>query len=420
MRNSLIASGLLLLLMLACLKPGPTPLGPELSDLPAPPVVERMLDSTLVSSVFSWDEPLPLFNPTMLFCGQDSVSGFHSEPLFSFHLDEFVGTSSSLLQAGLLLHLPPQFWPVEEETPWDNPHLDRDLRVRLLRLSSWPDPEEPLETLEGLDAWAISEEEFRIADYQTLYGIPLPLDSVQAWVDSSSVGEEVHIALELAPGSEDGILRIYAISSLAHDADSDEPSSTRASLKIQYETEGGDTPDWNTDCERNGLVLSRNSEAGATLELATGLPRFCHLELDLPEILLDSSIVVLGARLSLYPDSLATFGVGPGEDEPWGVSLRLLAPMDSLDHASPLLPEDARVLQSSLDLYTSTSQLQDPLVLSITPWLQDWIQGEAENHGLILEMNGKDERLRSFRWHLEGAGLSPRLEVYSTGRPDFD
>ena len=420
MRNSLIALGLLLLLTAACLRPGPTPLGPELSDLPVPPVVERMVDSTLVSSIFSWDEPLPLFNPTMLFCGRDRVSGFHSEPLFSFHLDDFAGSPSSLLQAGLLLHLPPQFWPVEEDAPWDNPHIERDLQVRLLRLSSWPDPEEPLESLEALDAWAISDEYFRITDYQTLYGIPLPLDSVQAWVDSSAVGEEVHIALELAQDSDDGILRIYAISSLAHDADSEEASATRASLKIQYETDGGDTPDWNKDCERNGLALGRSSEADATLELASGLPRYCHLELDLPESLLDSSIVVLGARLSLYPDSLATFGVGPEEDGPWGISLRLLAPLDSLDHSSPLLPEDARVLQSSVDLYTSSSQLQDPLVLTITSWLQDWIHGEADNHGLILELNGLDERLRSFRWHQEGPGLSPRLEVFSTGRPDFD
>jgi hypothetical protein len=157
------------------------------------------------------------------------------------------------------------------------------------------------------------------------------------------------------------------------------------------------------------------------MRLATGIPRYTHLNLnlDLPDSLLGDDIMVMRARLYLHvdPDELA--GVGGHDRDSDGLSLRALATNEALDLDAPTFPEDDYYnLSSGIDLFGSDGQLIDPIAIPLTSWLQDWMNGTRENHGIILSLNGTDERPRCLSFFIDDMG--PRLEILYTRRPDFE
>jgi len=420
-KRILLCLGLFLLPLLACLEPGPTPMGPEASDLDPPDTLSFFENSMVLTAVESWEEPRPLFAPTMLFCGEDrNRSGFKAEPIWSFDPSGLADDWVSLDEAGLVVDLPPATWTPEgsgEILEWDNPDIDRNILVRLLRFPDWPEEDSLLENLDGLGAWPVSESLVQPAlEGPTDFGIAVPLDSMQAWIDSSVSGQKVYLAFQL-PGTQDsGLLRFYSRNSLAPQDTVPAP----ARLRISYFTT--EQKNGEIACEKNAQSLSREDPLGPDeICLATGLPRYAHLSLALPDSLRRDDLMVLRARLYLYADSARTVGVGGHDRDSGGLSLRVLAPETEFDSGAPALPEDGFLeLASKLDLYGADGRNIEPLAIPLTTWVQDWMSGRRENYGIILALNGSGERPRSLSFYLDEAGKDPRLEILYARRPDFD
>lgn len=409
------------MLVAGCLEPGPTPMGPEASDIDPPDSLLVFEDSLALASVVSWEEARELLNPKVLFVGRDeTISGFRAEPLWSFDIEEFQDYADYLDAAGLIIHMPPAVYEPDtlETLVWDNPDLERDVLVRLVRLSGWPEEDEPLASLSELGDMGFVGEPFHPADYEDeLYGIPIPLDSMRAWIDSSAAGELIHLGLLLEEGGEDGLIRIYGLNASAP-SDTTVPSPV---LKISYFID--EQKDAESKCLANAQALSREDPLGdldARLSLATGLPRYSLLDLDLPEQLADSTNLIFRARLYLETDIDSLVGLGPLDRDAGGLTLRILVPEGDWDPLSPAMPEEYRLLASAISLYDEDGELVSPLVLPLTGWVQDWVRGEVENRGLILALNGEGQRPRAFDWPVDQPGSSPRLEIFYTGRPDFE
>ncbi len=410
--------------MLACLQPGPTPMGPEVSDLDPPPDL-MLYESELgmaVLSVSYWEEPTDLFTPTMLFCGDDRLkTGFKAEPIWSFDLSAAEEYEPYVTGAELVADLPPTVWIPEgstEELEGDNPDLDKNITVKLMSFANWPDTETPLESLAdlGLEDVLGGDPVGVNPDFNTEFRIPVPRETVQAWLQSSIDGDSLNLAFEL-PGTEDsGLLRLYSLNSLA--PQDTVPAAARLEISYYIDEDKVET----VECARNGQALSRDDPVGVgEITLATGLPRYTFITLQLPDSLRRDDLMVMRARLYLSPDPDAIEGMGVQDREPDGLTLRAVAPDEEFDTDTPVYPEeDYYGLASSVDLYDSYGDLLDSVYIPLTPWIQDWMEGDRENHGIILSLNGADERPRSLAFYLDEAGKEPRLEIIYARRPDFD
>lgn len=412
--------GLLLVPLLACLEPGPTPLGPQASDLEPPDSIQFLSRCMVLLSAPAWEESIPLFEPETLFCGHDrNHTGFRAEPLWKFDLSAFADYEPYLLEAEFLVDLPPRTWQPADTVDvldWDNPDLDRNIRVELMSFADWPDEDEPLLSLEGLDLRDVTGAGPVGPDTEGApqFAIPLPLDSLRQWILDAVEGRDLHLAFRLDDSSDSGLLRLYGRHSLA-------PQDTvppAARIRISYFID--EQKDAVQACSAEAQALSRSGGEGAVgIDLGTGIPRHCLLNLQLPEELRDPELMILRARLQLWPDLEHFTGVGGHDREAGGLTLRLLAPATELD---PLeIPEDDYLaLASALDLFPARNQAAEPLSLPLTPWVQNWITGVGENHGLLLTLNGRDERPRRLSFYADEPGREPTLEIYYARRPDFD
>jgi len=397
-------------------------MGPDASDLEAPEDLLVYQHVLFLSSAATGSDSLPLFSPTMLLCGQDrNHSGFKAEPIWSFELDDLQEFEPYLTSAEFVVDLPPAAWTPDgssEELDWDNPDLDRHIVVRLQSFPEWPDEESPLHSLDGLNAVDVAEgDPVGIADEgPPQFRIPIDLVTLRAWIAASENDEATNLAFQLSDASDSGMLRLYALNSRAPQDTIPPP----ARLKISYFD--GQEQDFTLDCAKNAQVLSR-PDAGQSggIELSTGITTFRLLQLDLPEELRSDSLMILRARLYLYPDLDHFAGVGGHDRDADGLSMRVIAPREALDLENLAIPEDDFLgLAGALDVYTAQNQAAEPLALPITPWVQNWITGDEENHGLLLALNGEDERPRCLSFFIDEPGKDPKLEIFYARRPDFD
>ncbi len=449
MRSPFLSVGFLLLLLASgCLEPGPTPLGPEIIETPLPDdaILYRVSGAdSLGLTAQVWEDSVALFDSEMLFCGLDSLTGFRAEPVWVFDASELGSYDGAVTSAWLQLNFPDSSPDFPEDG--DNPDLGRDVRVRLWRLDGEPDGANPLSTIFDLgDATQVPlHRPTREDDYEPFplelsgEGFLLPPELVRGWIDDA---QRVTLGLEWVDpdaygAGERGMIRLYSLRSTPLASD----STTAAQLKID---DGGGTRH-RAEALEDGFAAARlggQDQAGA-LVLATGLPRSAHLSVDLPASLRNPDLMVIRARLALWPDSSLLFGASPADrsdnllsglpfDE-GGLTLHLRAADDSLSGSAGL--EEGGVLKSELPVFgeslqyneagdslLSRSQMKEPLWLPLTTWVQDWANGDDENFGLTLELNGATERLRQAGWDLDPTDPErrPRLEILYVWRPDFE
>ncbi len=423
---------LVLVAGMGCLEPGSTPLGPQNSpaSLPEDAVIITLSGPELGLVATRLDESRPLFETTVLFCGFDPASGFRAEPIFRFDAGGFEPVISGVEFAKLI----PGFPDPSTEEPWlgDNPDLGRDIQVLVWRLPALGYGTEFLTRLAEIPG------AYPITDTPTMLesgtsGVDLPPDSVAAWI---AAGDTVNLAFEYLDAlSEDGVIRLHSMRS----------DSTATVLQI-------------TPFSTNEAVQSREAvddglaaeklDTGADFQerffLATGVGRDAHLALNLPEDLRDSEVILVRAVLSFWPDSSGLFGMSPRDREDndigglylneGGLTLELRAVDDSEPGSAGI--EEGTVLESALALFEehftyeegegssqlSATRLKEPFLLPLTRWVQDWMNGDDENHGISLRLRGEEERLRQVEWHLDPADpeLAPKLEIIYVRRPDFD
>lgn len=419
---------------LGCLEPGDTPLGAESGIAPVPEEARRFVLSgdALGLRVTRLEESRPLFATEALYCGFDAASGFRAEPVFRFDCSKLEPFVAGIETARLL----PDFLGTNTEKPWldDNPDIDREVFVRVWRL---PDRDFEDEVLTGIaavaGAWPLSESPVQLVSGSE--GLPLPADSVEAWV---AAGLTVNLALGLEDAlSEPGLLRLTSMRS----------DSTAAVLRIDPVSSAETTQ--STETVLDGLLADKQdqgAEFADRLLLATGVTRDAHLIFDLPDSLRDPSFVLVRAILELAPDVEGLVGEGPYDrrdndfgglflDE-GGLTLALRAVDDSLPGSAGL--DTGTLLEARLsvfeefitfdevdtDLQLTATRLTQPFRLPLTTWLQDWMNGTDENAGITLRLNGEGERLRQLTWYLAASAshdsLQPRLELIYLRRPDFD
>lgn len=434
LRNRPLALGLLVLLPLAagCLEPGPTPLGVENAPVALPDEAIRLElgGAALNLRLTRLDgDPVPLFETEVLYCGVDPVSGFRAEPIFRFDTGEFADPEFGLDGAGLL----PAFTVGRTDSLWrdDNPDLASETYVRILRLPDDLDLE--ADTIERLDAIAGAYPLDPDAEPVLLEGstpIALPADSLAAWIADDL---SVILGLEFVDAaSEPGLKRLVSTRS----------SDTPVVLQGSFVGEDDDS----VEPELDGIAALKDDLGGEfadRLFLATGIQRDAHLIFDLPDTLQDPAFLFVQAALLLYPDSSGLMGMGPDDREDnlisglylneGGLTLNLRAVDDSLPGSTGI--EDGTLLEDRLALFEqdidysdddseqiSATNLREPFRLPLTDWLQQWANGEDENFGITLRLDGAEERLRQVEWHFHAADpeLAPRLEILYLRRPDFD
>ncbi|MBC8367254.1 hypothetical protein H8E52_07585 [bacterium] len=414
---------LLLLPLLACLEPGPTPLGPQSSDLDPPgELLVYEPGITPIISVRFWEEELPLYDPEMLYCGDDRVlSGFKAEPIWSFDLSAAEEFEPYITGATFIVDLPPASWIPEgssEELVGDNPDLDRNIRVDLMSFDTWPGSEEILTSLDGLspvDAtgagpYAVDE------DIDTQFAIPISRELTIEWLEASANGDSLNLAFQLPISNDSGLLRLYSLSSQTPAGE----DATPARLVIDYFID--ESKSETIYCAKNGQALSRIDPVGAgEISLATGMARFTQLSVFLPDSLRADDLMVMRARLYLCPDSASIIGAGVQDRDSGGLTLRALALNEEFDVDAPEYNEDDNYgLVSALDLFDGFGDPLNTITIPLTTWVQEWMQGDRENHGIVLALNGRDERPRSFSFFLDEPGKDPRLEIIYARRPDFE
>lgn len=435
-------------LLTGCLEPGSTPLGPEVieQDIPEDARIWRAGGAdSLGLTVTAWEEPIALFEPEMLVVGEDPASGFRGEAVWCFDLSGWEDEAGVLNQLYLGLSFPdPDAVHVQDD---DNPDLGKDVLVRLWRLPGPPDTSVPLTY--PLDLDGATQVPLRNADGTLDFepfvletpsgeGFRLPEDSLAAWI---AAGDTLCLAMEHA-GGEPGLIRVIARGSWKDDDQSE------AVLKIRYDDgEGGEAGD-SRDCWLDAQALDRQSPTDLTgrLVLATGLPRVCHLALGcldsfprfLPGWQEGRQLMVIRCRLYVAPDSSSLFGLGPVDRNDnlsaglpaneGGLTLNLYAS----DVDGPQAPGEVEgvLLDSWIDVFKEHPYVdsilrvepRDPLPLPLTGWLQDVAAGEDEDAGLVLYLDGRDDRPRSLEYLIDPADPAdrPRLEIVYTWRPEYD
>ncbi len=451
-----IATLALALVAIGCLEPEKTPLGPDVlgGPLPDDAVVLRIAGADSLGLIpFTWNEPAPDFEPDMLFCGYDSLTGFRAEPLWTFDTAPLAEAAGSLSDAFLRLYLPESSPEIPQDG--DNPDLGRDVRVRLRRVVGELALEQFLQAplIENLpgdvttelvpmldDEGELTTEPFTL-EFATGEGYRIDPATVERWVASE---EQVTLALEWmdpaeTEGAETGMIRLYSRLSTALEGD----SLTAAVLKVRF----GASEGLSTASVAEGQALSREEPTSPeTLLLTTGIERRAHFALDLPESLHDPKLMVIRARLLLYPADSLLFGMSPDDLSDNFLSglpafenaltLTAIASDDDTPGSSGLseggeITDDLPIFEEHL-VYSdpddnstallSRSRLAMPLELPLTQWVQGWANGTEVNKGLTLFLNGQSERARQAAWHIDpmDPALRPTLELIYVWRPDFD
>lgn len=428
---SIAAFALVALALLAgCLEPGPTPLGPEHSPVPIPDDAEVTFVTgvDLDLRVTTLRESRPLFDTTVLFCGLDEASGFRASPIFRFDMSEFDAIVSGVETAKLL----PTFPDPSVDEPWngDNPDMGKSILARVWRVPNLDFDSEILTRLDEIPgAYPITTDPdslIQAGDFS------LPVDSVEAWL---AAGDTVNLALEYDELlSEPGMIRL-------HSARSD---STPMALQLKPVL--GSEEVQSIEAFDDGLAAEKVDDGPGFdefLTLATGITRDAHLALDLPASLADPDIIIVRAVLELWPAGDGLFGMSPADRNDndisglylneGGLTVQIRAVDDSLSGSDGL--EEGTLLENVLALFEehitydddtgeqlSDSRLREPFQMPLTRWIQDWANGEDENFGVTLRLNGEEERLRQAQWHLseDVPDLAPRLEILYLRRPDFE
>lgn len=417
----------LLALGMGCLEPGDTPLGAEYSPAPLPDdaAVYAARGAALNLRVTRIEESHPLFDTEVLACGADSASGFRAEPVFRFDCGAFTPYVAGIETA----RLAPTFPDAGGDSLWagDNPDLGRDVAVSVWRL---PDMDfenvvldQAVRDIPG--AWPVTGVVDTLLSAATL---SLPPESLEVWI---AAGDTVNLALAYEDAlSEPGLVRLISRRS----------SATATTLQIESVSVNEDPQSLEPFDDGNAATKDDTGAAFTDrLVLATGVTRDALLQFDLPDSLRDPDIILVRAVLQLWPDDGSLVGLSPGDradndvggfalDE-GGLTVKIQAVDDSLPGSAGF--DEGRVLEQRLALFTAADDpaetdpptvIAAPLALPLTTWLQDWANGDDENHGVTLRLNGATERLRQVAYLLDPADaeLSPRLELLYLRRPDFD
>ncbi|MBN2170296.1 MAG: hypothetical protein JW819_03115 [Candidatus Krumholzibacteriota bacterium] len=435
-------------LLTGCLEPGSTPLGPEVieQDIPEDVRIWRLAGAdSLGLAVTAWEEPIALYEPEMLFIGYDPPTGFRGEALWCFDLSGWEDLAADLTQVYLgLSFADPDAVHVQDD---DNPDLGRDVLVRLWHLPGPPDTATPLTCPLDLDDavqvplrrgdGTLDYEPF-ILETPAGEGFRLPEDFLADWI---AAGDTLCLAMEIA-GGETGMIRVIARGSELEEGQSE------AVLKIRYDDGTGGEAGASRDCWLDAQVLDRQSPEDLTgrLVLATGLPRVCHVDLGcldsfprfLPGWEEGRQLMVIRGRLYFAADSSSLFGMSPRDRNDnqsaglpaseGGLTLNLYASDE--DGPQPPGEVDGILLDSWIDIFREHPyadsilrvELRDPLPLPLTSWLQNVAAGEDEDHGLILYLDGREDRPRSLEYLVDTADPAdrPRLEIFYTWRPDYE
>ena len=443
----------LLLTAVGCLEPESSPLGPDAvgGDVPADAIILRVSGADSLGIVgMEWEESQPLFAPRMLFCGFDSLTGLRAEPLFVFDAAQLGAASGGIDEAFLRFYVPDP--NIDFPQNGDNPDLSRDVRVRLWRLADVPPTDVALasplplagaEQIPLLDAGLLEDfEPFRL-QFASGEGYRLPADRVDAWI---AAGERVALALEwvdpeVAGVGETGMIHVYSRLSTPVEGD----SLTKAVLKVRFGAGSGLSAF--SVLEGQSLGRAEQPMTPELLRLGTGLNRRGHLSLALADLIpRDPDLMLLRAQLTLYPADSLLFGMSPrdindnlrsgrpafenaltlalyaaDDDAPGSAGLiegvRLLADLPVFEEH--LVYEDP---EDELTTLVSRSRMARPLTLRLTSWIQNWLNGADENHGLTLILGAQLERAREAVWHLDPTDpeLRPTLELIYVRRPEFD
>jgi len=398
-------------------------LGPQSSDLDPPGELLVYEPGIMpIISVRYWEEELPLYDPEMLYCGDDRVhSGFRAEPIWSFDLSAAEEFEPYITGATFIVDLPPATWIPEgstEELEGDNPDLARNILVDLMSFETWPDTEEVLTSLDALSPVdATGAGPYAVDDaINTQFSIPISRELVLDWLEASANGDSLNLAFQLPISNDSGLLRLYSLHSRA--PQDTIPAPARLAVNYYIDEDEIET----VHCAKNGQALSRINPMGAgEISLATGVARFTHLSVFLPDSLRSDDLMVMRARLYLCPDSASIVGAGVQDRDSGGLTLRALALNEEFDSEAPEYNEDDNYgLASALDLFDGFGDPVDIVTIPLTTWVQEWMQGDRENHGIVLALNGRDERPRSFSFFLDEPGKDPRLEIIYARRPDFE
>ncbi|MCP4548256.1 MAG: hypothetical protein GY835_17485 [bacterium] len=479
MRSAIpILIALVLMVAGGCMEPEETPMGPSSSgvDLPGDPVVISFSGTELVLSTDYWAEDVTskiMEDSDILTCGFNEASGFLCQPYLRFRTDGNLADAAQegieLTTSNLNLDLPTQ--DLVKTTQGDNPDIAaREIMVNLWRLSSMAlveDAEGPLDlaTMPGTDAWPIplavgdpaveSWEPFRLTS--SSQAVALFPDSVAAWIAG---GEDVILVIdwEGPDGVGDiGFANIYSRRSvnfndpLAPSDDSattTDESETLAKIAVFYDNDNEGT---STNCLEDGMLVSREDpgiDTANNVLLTTGIRNAALLDIqldgDLMVPLMDPNNLIVKATLSLYTDTLGFFNISARDyknnltnsglpSSEGGLTLDVqYAGADSpvhpddedgsfLDHYLAMA-ETVELGEDTSGSMTYYDVAKDPLVLPIMSWLQQVIEGDIDNDGILLKINGSSERCRQLLYELNPADPSraPRLDVVYIRRPDFD
>jgi len=245
----------------------------------------------------------------------------------------------------------------------------------------------------------------------------------------------VNLALEYDElQSEPGMIRLCSARS----------DSTAFTLQVTPESANEDVQ--SVEAFDDGLAAEKiddGPEFDELLTLATGVTRDAHLSFALPDEVADPDIIIVRAVLEIWPREEGLFGMSPSDrndndinglylDEN-GLTVQIRAVDDSLPGSVGI--EEGTLLENVLALFElnplpgdsttgalAPTMLREPFHLPLTRWVQDWANGEDENHGVTLRLSGEEERLRQLQWHLpeDSPELAPRLEILYLRRPDFE
>lgn len=225
----------------------------------------------------------------------------------------------------------------------------------------------------------------------------LPNDRVVEWSES----EEFNYGLLLTSDDADFIMELFS-----KNAPTDDTTQTVSSpYSTSYVTRNGETLESSRLVPQDAVLVSRKvdpTDERMWIHNGLGLRAFIKIEVEgIPE-----NATVNKALLILRSDTTLSFP----DNEPFNL---LIYPVTSETWELPAIPFDPSGVQTGL-------MEGDSAAVDITFFLQNWIFGSEENHGLIISGNLETTNLASRAFYTTTAGdslLRPHIRLYYTLPP---
>lgn len=218
----------------------------------------------------------------------------------------------------------------------------------------------------------------------------LPNDVVQTWIDTTTADENYGVAFVFVPPDTGTIIEFYS-----NDHASD---SLRPNLTVYVTDDGEQTRHEAYPSQDSFLATTNFNQATDRLIIADGssLRTLFFINTDtIPE-----SATINRALLTLYADTLSSY---PNHSEEFSI-LSFITTDEEWDFSSIGYDSTAS---------TPGTVTGDSMVLNLTFFLQNWVAGYKENHGLILiGQNQYRDLMRREFYDNTHPDRAPKFEVY--------